>query len=173
MSFDGQGAMGGAVSGAMMGAQFGGPWGALAGGAIGGLAGGFLGGSGDTGPSKADLAQAEMLRRDYARYTDTYQPLEDYMFGQLAGWDQKTLSNQNAAMQRSDNAYEQTRESYDRNNRGLGIKPTAEQEKSVERSFDISAALSAVNAANTTGEQMEGLKYGLQGGYGPYRPGGG
>lgn len=114
---------------------------------------------------------ANLFREDYNRYLDTYQPLEDYLFNSLDGWGDITNSAQNSALTRSNRQFEKAEEAQNRNFASYGIDPSPEQKASLRRQYDIAAATSAVNAANSTGRQMEDLKYGLIGGYSPYRAG--
>ncbi len=127
---------------------------------------------GNSGPS-ADSIQADLLRRDYARYVDTYQPLEDYMFQQLGNWGANTEAAQQVAMNDVDKSFGQARAGQERDFRSMGLQMNPQQSKSLERNYDIAAAKSAVEAANRTGEQMTDLKYGLMSGSSPYKPQGG
>lgn len=120
----------------------------------------------------ADAMQAQILRRDYYRYQNTYQPLEDLLFERLGNWDNETSNAQNTAMQDVSRGFRSAKGSQERELRSYGITMDPQQRAAADRKFDIAAATSAVEAANRTGEQMQDLKYGLVGGFSPYKVGG-
>lgn len=120
----------------------------------------------------ADEMQAQILRRDYQRYQSTYQPLEDLLFSRLGNWDTETANAQNLAMQDVERGFKSARGSQERELRSYGITMDPQQRQAADRKFDLAAATSAVEAANRTGQQMEDLKYGLVGGFSPYKAGG-
>lgn len=120
-----------------------------------------------------DEMAASIFRQDYNRYQQIYQPVEDYMFQQLANWQPLTQEAQQAAIFQSNRQFKNVAGQQERQFRSLGIEPTAEQKESLSRHMDMQAAQSAINAANTTGRNMDSLKYGLIGGFGPYRAGAG
>ncbi len=119
-----------------------------------------------------DEANAQLFREDYQRYIDTYQPLEDRLFQRYATWGQDTRSAQSSAISTSNRYFEQAEGQDARQMRSYGIQPNQEERASMRRQYDVAAATSAINAANTVGREMDDARYGLMGGMSPYRQGG-
>ncbi len=117
-----------------------------------------------------DMA-AQVAKDQYANYMSTYAPVEDYVFQQLANWQPLTQEAQQSAIFQSNRQYGNVQRQQERQFRSFGVDPTPEQKESLKRQMDVSAALSAINAANTTGRQMDDMRYGLVGGFGPYQGG--
>lgn len=133
----------------------------------------IYGGNGRSSPSyNPDEANAQLFREDYQRYQDTYQPLEDRLFQRYATWGQDTRGAQSSAISTSNRYFEQAEGQDARQMKSYGIQPNQEERASMRRQYDVAAATSAINAANTVGREMDDAKYGLMGGMSPYRQGG-
>jgi hypothetical protein len=112
--------------------------------------------------------QAYVAQQQYANYLDTYRPVEDFLFNRLSSWDDFTSQQASTNMYDAGRAFQNAQDSYARQTRSYGLQLSPEQQKSVQRRFDLSAALSAVNAGNRTKQNMDDAKYQLGFGYSPY-----
>lgn len=117
-------------------------------------------------------ANAQLVRQEEQRYESTYAPLEDYLFQSLGNWQGLVEQEQRIAMEGIGRQFDKSMGQTERRNRSYGIEQTPEQKAALRRQYDIAAATSAVNAANTTAKTLQDTRYGLVGGFSPYRTGG-
>lgn len=119
-------------------------------------------------PQSADEQSAYVAQQEYNTYIDTFRPVEDYLFQQLASWNDISMAAENDNMRTVSKSFEQAQGAFDRDTKSYGIQMTPEQRQSIRRNFDIQAAKSAVEAGNRTRRQMEDMKYQIGFGVSPY-----
>ena len=140
----------GAAGGAIAGAEVGGPWGALAGGIIGGGLG-LLEGSIEPAQATDPTTQAAALMQEqFSDWQNTFKPIE------LQALQQVSLNNTGVLPAALDEAKGNVSEAYgqmpgilSRQNRSLGINPTAQQNTATKRMMNVNQGAATAGAENT------------------------